>query len=126
MKQHHLSTKFLMFYIFIGVFGFFLVTLGGSYMVEKHFEHSLSTALYTEAHNIASNDMVKNNMSSSTVDSLTENLSAIAVVLFKATVAASTRTEPPTPVRDSGNITARARINARTCFLNLFFFPSKT
>ena len=78
MKQHHLSTKFLMFYIFIGVFGFFLVTLGGSYMVEKHFEHSLSTALYTEAHNIASNDMVKNNMSSSTVDSLTENLSAIA------------------------------------------------
>ena len=35
MKQHHLSTKFLVFYIFIGVFGFFLVTLGGSYMVEK-------------------------------------------------------------------------------------------
>ena len=27
MKQHHLSTKFLMFYIFIGVFGFFLVFL---------------------------------------------------------------------------------------------------
>ena len=49
MKQHHLSTKFLVFYIFIGVFGFFLVTLGGSYMVERHFEHSLSAALYTEA-----------------------------------------------------------------------------
>ena len=59
MKQHHLSTKFLMFYIFIGVFGFFLVTLGGSYMVERHFEHSLSAALYTEAHNIASNEAVK-------------------------------------------------------------------
>ena len=70
MKQHHLSTKFLVFYIFIGVFGFFLVTLGGSYMVERHFEHSLSAALYTEAHNIASNEAVKNNISSATVDSL--------------------------------------------------------
>lgn len=78
MKQHHLSTKFLMFYIFIGVFGFFTVTLGGSYMVEKHFEHSLSAALYTEAHNIASNDAVKSNISSTTVDTLLEHLSAIA------------------------------------------------
>ena len=78
MKQHHLSTKFLVFYIFIGVFGFFLVTLGGSYMVERHFEHSLSAALYTEAHNIASNEAVKNNISSATVDSLQEHLSAIA------------------------------------------------
>ena len=78
MKQHHLSTKFLVFYIFIGVFGFFLVTLGGSDMVERHFEHSLSAALYTEAHNIASNEAVKNNISSATVDSLQEHLSAIA------------------------------------------------
>ena len=67
-----------MFYVFIGVLGFFLVTLGGSYMVEKHFEHSLSAALYTEAHNIASNDAVKNNISSATVDNLQEHLSAIA------------------------------------------------
>ena len=36
MKQHHLSTKFLRFYILIGILGFFLITLGGSYMVEKH------------------------------------------------------------------------------------------
>ena len=41
MKQHHLSTKFLRFYILIGILGFFLITLGGSYMVEKHLEHSL-------------------------------------------------------------------------------------
>ena len=57
MKQHHLSTKFLRFYILIGILGFFLITLGGSYMVEKHLEHSLSAALYTEAHNIASNEV---------------------------------------------------------------------
>ena len=78
MKQHHLSTKFLKFYIFIGVFGFFLITLGGSYMVEKHLEHTLSTDFYTEAHNIASNETVKNNISSSTVDTLQEYLSTIA------------------------------------------------
>ena len=70
MKQHHLSTKFLRFYILIGILGFFLITLGGSYMVEKHLEHSLSAALYTEAHNIASNEAVKSNISSSTVDTL--------------------------------------------------------
>ena len=28
MKQHHLSTKFLRFYILIGILGFFLITLG--------------------------------------------------------------------------------------------------
>ena len=39
---------------------------------------SLSAALYTEAHNIASNEAVKNNISSATVDSLQEHLSAIA------------------------------------------------
>ena len=65
MKQHHLSTKFLRFYILIGILGFFLITLGGSYMVEKHLEHSLSAALYTEAHNIASNEAVKSNRYSS-------------------------------------------------------------
>ena len=78
MKQHHLSTKFLRFYILIGILGFFLITLGGSYMVEKHLEHSLSAALYTEAHNIASNEAVKSNISSSTVDTLQEHLCAIS------------------------------------------------
>ena len=78
MKQHHLSTKFLRFYILIGILGFFLITLGGSYMVEKHLEHSLSAALYTEGHNIASNEAVKSNISSSTVDNLQEHLCAIS------------------------------------------------
>lgn len=78
MKQHHLSTKFLRFYILIGILGFFLITLGGSYMVEKNLEHSLSAALYTEAHNIASNEAVKSNISSSTVDTLQEHLCAIS------------------------------------------------
>ncbi len=78
MKQHHLSTKFLRFYILIGILGFFLITLGGSYLVEKHLEHSLSAALYTEAHNIASNEAVKSNISSRTVDTLQEHLCAIS------------------------------------------------
>ena len=60
MKQHHLSTKFLRFYILIGILGFFLITLGGSYMVEKHLEHSLSAALYTEAHRYSSGTLMCN------------------------------------------------------------------
>ena len=59
MKQHHLSTKFLRFYIGIGILGFFLVTLVGSYLVEKHYEHFLSSTLYKEGYNIASSDQVK-------------------------------------------------------------------
>ena len=84
MKQHHLSTKFLRFYILIGILGFFLITLGGSYMVEKHLEHSLSAALYTEAHNIASNEAVKGNISSSTVDTLQEHYCGSSTVTVKS------------------------------------------
>ena len=76
--RYRVSTKFLVCYIFLGIFGFFLVSVGGSYLVEKHFEHSLSEALYEEAHNITSNDTVKNNISSSTVRNLRSNLSVIA------------------------------------------------
>ena len=64
MKQHHLSTKFLRFYIGIGILGFFLVTLVGSYLVEKHYEHFLSSTLYKEGYNIASSDQVKASMDS--------------------------------------------------------------
>ncbi len=78
MKQHHLSTKFLALYIFIGVFGFFLITLGGSSLVEDRLEHSLRISLYQEAQHIASSDLVKQNLSASRVNNLEESLSATA------------------------------------------------
>lgn len=78
MKQHHLSTKFLALYIFIGVFGFFLITLGGSSLVEDRLEHSLRVSLYQEAQHIASSDLVKQNLSASRVNNLEESLSATA------------------------------------------------
>ena len=81
MKQHHLSTKFLRYYILIGILGFFLITLGGSYMVEKHLEHSLSAALYTEAHNIASNEAVKSNIQSHWKNSMLPNGEATIIRL---------------------------------------------
>lgn len=77
MKQS-LYRKFIAFYIVIGVFGFFLVSVGGSYLVEKHLEQSLSEALYKEAYNIASNETVKYNISSANLDIIRQNLSAIA------------------------------------------------
>ena len=78
MKQHHLSTKFLRFYIGIGILGFFLVTLVGSYLVEKHYEHFLSSTLYKEGYNIASSDQVKASMDSKNISDLRPELSAIA------------------------------------------------
>lgn len=77
MKKH-LSSKFLMLYVIIGISGFFLITLGGSFMVEKHFEHTLSAALYREASHIASSDIIKNNMSVSTLKGFQDEMSTIA------------------------------------------------
>lgn len=74
---NRLSLKFLSCYIFVGITGFFLVTLGGSYLVEKHFEYSLSDALYKEAQYISKNELVKNNLSVETMDSLKNSLKAI-------------------------------------------------
>lgn len=74
---HRLTIKFLSCYIFIGITVFFLVTLGGSYLVEKHFERSLSDALYKEAQYISRNEVVRNNLSIDTMDDLRTNLKAI-------------------------------------------------
>lgn len=77
MKQT-LYRKFLICYIMIGILSFFLVSLGGSYLVERHLEQSLSEALYEEANNIASYDTVKHNISSSNLDAVKQTLTAIA------------------------------------------------
>lgn len=73
-----LSLRFLAGYLFIGICGFFLITAGGSYMIEKHLEAAVSDDLYREAHNIAANENVKHNISSSNLEMLRDNLSAIA------------------------------------------------
>ena len=66
-----LSMKAVLCYLLIGIFGFFLVTLGGSYFVEKYFERDIGTSLYKEADSIASYDNVKNILSEAEAD--TEN-----------------------------------------------------
>lgn len=73
-----LYIKFLMGYIAIGIFSFFLVTVAGSYLVEKHLERSISEDLYREAHNIASDDMVKYNISSTNLETIRQNLNTVA------------------------------------------------
>lgn len=78
MKQHHLSTKFLMLYIFIGIFGFFLITLGGSSLVENRLESSLSTSLYQEAQYISESSLVKQELTDLNIKNLKESLSATA------------------------------------------------
>ena len=69
-----LSLNFLVSYMLLGVFGFLLVTLTGSYMLEYHLEKLISKELYQSAHDIAENDLVKNNISSSNIESIRDDL----------------------------------------------------
>lgn len=74
-----LSRKFIFCYILIGITGFLLVTGGGSRLIEKHLEHSLSESFYQEAVSIASNETVTHNISSYNLDTIQESLTSIAI-----------------------------------------------
>ena len=96
--------RFILCYIFIGIIGFFTVTLGGSHMTERHLEETWSAAMYREAHSIASNSVVKNNLSVSTVNVLRTNLTTTAsfqnsiiwIINSKGEIILSTRKDIPT------------------------------
>lgn len=99
--------KFLVGYILIGIMGFFLVTAGGSYLVEKYLEHTVSDDLYQEAHRIASDETLSN-VTASNLDVIHENLSAIStyqdaaiwVINSKGQIILSTRRDisPSAPI----------------------------
>lgn len=104
--------KFIASYILIGICGFFLISLGGSYYVECYLERDLSDALYREAHRIASYDIVKNNLSEENLEKLKEPLSSLSVfqdtviwiINCKGEVLLSTRREidPASPIPVEG------------------------
>ena len=104
--------KFIASYILIGICGFFLISLGGSYYVERYLERDLSDALYREAHRIASYDIVKNNLSEENLEILKEPLSSLSVfqdtviwiINCKGEVLLSTRREinPASPIPVEG------------------------
>ncbi|HIZ22837.1 MAG TPA: HAMP domain-containing histidine kinase [Candidatus Blautia faecigallinarum] len=107
-----LYLKFLAGYLIIAVFGFFIVTAGGSILVEQRLEHSISEDLYQEAHTLAENDIVKNDISSSSVEEIREALSLIAnykgtsiwVINSDGEIILSTRTDisPSAPISIQG------------------------
>lgn len=102
-----LYMKFLVGYILIGIVGFFLVTAGGSYLVERYLEHNISDDLYKEAHRIASDETL-NNITAANLDIIRENLSAIStyqeaaiwVINSKGQIILSTRRDisPSNPI----------------------------
>lgn len=104
--------KFIASYILIGICCFFLISLGGSYYVERYLERDLSDALYREAHRIASYDIVKNNLSEENLEKLKEPLSSLSVfqdtviwiINCKGEVLLSTRREidPASPIPVEG------------------------
>lgn len=107
-----LYLKFLMGYLIIAVAGFFIVTAGGSFLIEQHLERIISEDLYQEAHNIAKNDVVINNISSSNLEEIQDTLSVIAnyqdaiiwVINSNGEIILSTRTDisPSSPIHIDG------------------------
>lgn len=73
-----LYRKLLILYFLLGITGFVLITAGGSYIIEKKLEKSVSEKLYEDAHLLASDDIIKNQISSSSLDSVRETLTMIA------------------------------------------------
>ena len=73
-----LFRNFLLLYLLIGIAGFLIITTAGSCMVENELEKSVSEDLYREAHVIASDDTIRHNISSTSLDTLQTNLTAIA------------------------------------------------
>lgn len=107
MKQS-LYSKLLTCYAFIGIFCFFLITAGGSFLVERYLEDTISEKLYAEACSIAENDTIKHNISSSNLGSVQEALISMAkfqdsliwLLNNKGEIVISTRKDisPDTPI----------------------------
>lgn len=73
-----LTMVFLSGYILMGILGFFLVTFIGSYLLENRLEKSISSDMYQTAHRIAESNLVNNNISSSNMEEVRDNLSLVA------------------------------------------------
>ena len=73
-----ISLKFLEAYLLIGFLGFLLITLAGSHMIESLLEEKISESLYQSAYRVAENESVKNNISSSNLNSIQANLYMIS------------------------------------------------
>lgn len=73
-----LSRKFLEVYLFVGLFGFLLVTLFGSHMIESQLEKDISADLYQSAYRISENEDIRYNISASSLDSIREKLTMVA------------------------------------------------
>ena len=107
--KRRITFRFLEAYILIGLVGFLLITLAGSRMVESVLKEDISSGLYQNAHNIAENQAVKNNLSSSNLSSIQSNLYMLSqypsvivwIINNEGEIIVSTRTDIPAddPIR---------------------------
>lgn len=107
--KRRISFRFLEAYILIGLVGFLLITLAGSRMVESVLEEDISSGLYQDAHNVAENQAVKSNLSSSNLSSIQSNLYMLSqypsvivwIINNEGEIIVSTRTDIPAddPIR---------------------------
>lgn len=73
-----LTMVFFTGYILMGILGFFLVTFFGSHLLENRLEKAISSDMYQTAHRIAESNLVNNNIVSSNMEEIRDNLSLVA------------------------------------------------
>lgn len=73
-----LYRRFLLLYLVVGIAGFFLVFVFGSYLTERHLEESYSQDFYREATTLAENSTLRYQASQENLDAIYRTLSALA------------------------------------------------
>lgn len=107
-----LYARFVSGYFIIGIICFFIITIGGSFMIERYLEQSISRNLYQEASRLAEEKAVIDYDIPGNLDKMQETFSVIAgyqdsiiwIINTSGEILLSTRTnispEDPIPIQD--------------------------
>lgn len=74
-----LSSRFLISYVFLGIFGFFLTAFTGSYLLETKLEKTISSDICQIAQHVSENDQFHDIVTVANMDHLQSSLSLAAV-----------------------------------------------
>ncbi len=103
-----LYRRFLAGYLVLGLLGFTIVGVLGSWLVERHLEKDISETLYREAQFIAENDTIRNGLTEASLEDVRKSLTTVAtfqnaviwIINSRGDIMLSTRQEIPadTPI----------------------------
>lgn len=79
--KHSLYRRFLAVYILIGIIGFLIAAVGGSYLVENHLKELVAASLKKGAVSIASEDFLQGDLAHATPEDMHSYLNSLAQAL---------------------------------------------